>query len=189
MGTARNRALSAVTAALFGALLAGCGYSLRPPYNPEIKTVFVPVFRSMSYRQDLNLRLTEALQKAINERTPYRVVGSPEGADAILEGVIINSDKNLVVESPLNLPRHLNALITAEVKFYSNRPGAPPPPLTPVIISEIAPFYTELGETTNAGYQKVIDKMVQQIVGMMEEPWANGADAIEQAKQKADSGK
>jgi hypothetical protein len=189
MGIARNRASRAALAALFLASLAGCGYSLRPPYKPEIKTVFVPVFRSMSYRQDLNLRLTEAVQKEIMRRTPYKVVGSPEGADAILEGMITNADKNLVVESPFNLPRHMTAMITAELKFYDNRPGAPPPPTTPVIISEIAPFYGEIGDTTNLGYQKVIDKMVQQIVGMMEEPWANGPEALEQEKLKAATGK
>jgi hypothetical protein len=157
--------------ALLLVAVAGCGYSMRPPFNKQIKTVYVPIFRSFSFRKDLNLQLTERLQKEIERRTPYKVVGSPEGADAILEGIINYADKNIVVESPYNLPRHMNALMTAEVKFYDNRPGAPAAPLQSVVVSETAPFYPELGEPTLAAYQKVIDKMVAQIVGMMEQPW------------------
>jgi hypothetical protein len=160
----------AALAAIVLAALTGC-YNIRPPFNKEIKTVYVPIFRSLSFRKDLNLQLTERVQKEIERRTPYKVVGSPEGADAILEGVINYADKNLAVESPYNLPRHLIALMTVEVKFYDNRPGAPAPPATGTVVSENAPFYPELGETTTAAYQKVMDKMVAQIVGMMENPW------------------
>jgi hypothetical protein len=158
-------------AACLLAALAGCGYQVRQPFDKGIKTVYVPVLRSFSFRKDLNLQLTERLQKEIERRTPYKVVGSPEGADAILEGIINYADKNIAVESPYNLPRHMVALLTIEMKFYDNRPGAPPAPVQSVVVSENAPFYPELGETTNAAYQKVMDKMVAQIVGMMEQPW------------------
>jgi Lipopolysaccharide-assembly len=161
----------AALAACLLAALAGCGYSVRPPFNKGIKTVYVPILRSFSFRKDLNLQMTERLQKEIERRTPYKVVGSPENADAVLEGVINYADKNIQVESPYNLPRHLNALLTVEVKFYDNRPGAPAPPAQGVIVSESAPFYPELGETSMVAYQKVMDKLIAQIVGMMEEPW------------------
>ena len=44
------------------------------------------------------------IQKEIKHRTPYKVVGSPEKADTVLEGTINYGDKNIVVESPFNLP-------------------------------------------------------------------------------------
>ena len=155
----------------FGFGLPGCGYTIRPPYDRSIRTVFVPIFKSSSFRKDMNLILTELLIKEIERRTPYKVVGSPEGADAILEGTIVYVDKNISVESPYNLPRHLVGLISADVKFYDNRPGAPEKPLQSVLVQEAANFYPELGETADLGYQKAVEKLVMQIVGMMEQPW------------------
>ena len=59
---------------------AGCtGYSIRAPYDTRIKTVYVPVFKSITFRRDVNLMLTELVIKEIERRTPYKVVGSPRG--------------------------------------------------------------------------------------------------------------
>ena len=57
--------------------LGGCGYSIRAPFDKSVKTVFVPVFKTQSFRRDLNLNLTEMIQKEIKYRTPYKVVGTP----------------------------------------------------------------------------------------------------------------
>ncbi len=165
------RAAVVAALALAGPGLSGCGYSIRPPYDRTIRTVYVPILKSYSFRKDINLELTRQLQQKIEHRTSFKVVGSPEEADAVLEGTINYVDKNLMVQSPYNLPRQLAALITAEVKFYDNRPGAPEKPLQSVIVSEMANFYPELGETTQLGFNKAMEKMVTQIVGMMEQPW------------------
>ena len=90
------------------ATVCGCGYSIRAPFDKRIKTVFVPVLKTQSFRRDLNLNLCELIQKEIMHRTPYKVVGTPEDADTILEGTINYADKNIVVENPFNLPRELN---------------------------------------------------------------------------------
>ncbi|MGA8352291.1 MAG: hypothetical protein WB773_31180, partial [Isosphaeraceae bacterium] len=81
---------------LVGTMLSGCGYTIRAPFDKSVKTVFVPVFRTQSYRRDLNLNLCEMVQKEIMQRSPYKVVGRPEGADTILEGTINFADKNTV---------------------------------------------------------------------------------------------
>jgi len=152
--------------------LVGCGYTLRPPYDPEIQTVYVPVFRSFSFRDDLNLMLTEEVIKEINQRTPYRVVNSPEEADTILSGTILFAKKNEQLINRFNLPRQMNAELVAEVTWEDNRPGGDPnqePPTTR--ITENLAFYPELGETTSLAYSKTIRKMAKDIVNMMEEPW------------------
>ena len=102
--------------------LSGCGYSVRPPGYPDVQTVYVPIFRSITFRRDVQLMLTEAVIKEIEERTPYKVVGSPEEADTILEGTINFADKNIVVENPYNLPRELNAWVQATVRWTHNPP-------------------------------------------------------------------
>ena len=84
--------------------------------------MFVPVFKTQSFRRDVNLNLTEMIQKEIMHRTPYKVVGTPEGADTVLEGTINFADKNIVVENPFNLPRELNATINVSVKWTHNPP-------------------------------------------------------------------
>ena len=67
-------------------LLAGCAtYQVGSEslYAPDIATVYVPMIESDSYRRDLGERLTEAVIKEIELKTPYKVVGTPD-ADSIL---------------------------------------------------------------------------------------------------------
>lgn len=160
--------------ALTLALSSGCGYSIRPPYEPSVRTVYVPVFRSVAFRREVNLQLTELVKKEIEERTPFKVVGSPEGADTTLDGVISSAEKNIKTENPNNLPRELVGAITVRVRWIDNRTGfvnerevdAPT-----VSVNENAHFYPELGETIQLGYYKVMEQLARDIVNMMEEPW------------------
>ena len=119
----RRRELLASIGGLALAGIAGCGYSVRPPYNNEIRTVYVPIFRSLTFRRDLNLMLTEAVAKEIEKRTPYKVVGTPDGADSSLTGEVTYADKNLVVENPQNLPRPATAPSNSAAQPH--RPAAP----------------------------------------------------------------
>jgi Lipopolysaccharide-assembly len=172
MGTLRPLTAAVVASALVALAPAGCGYSIRPPYDPSIRTVYVPVFRSYTFREDANLKLTECVIKEIERRTPYKVVGSPEGADTTLSGIIQYVEKNILVENPNNLPRHLTATVNATVTWEDNRPARDEKKKPPsVVVIENVSFYPELGETASLGYQKAFERMAQQIVGMMEQPW------------------
>ena len=151
---------------------SGCGYSFRPPYRDDIRTVYVPIFKSQSFRRDLNLQITNRLIYEIQNRTPFKVVGSPDEADATLEGTIMYADKNMMVENPNNLPRQILGTLFVNVKFIDNRLAIEKKrALAPVPVIETAPFYGEIGETAQLGFDKAIDKLCRQIVGMMEEPW------------------
>lgn len=151
---------------------AGCGYTVRPPFDPNIRTVYVGMFKAQTFRRDQNIDLTNMIQQEIRQRTPYKVVGSPEGADARLEGTITFVDKNVQVESPNNLPRHLLTNMTATVTFTDNRTGqSSTKVMPPVVVGEMAPFYPEIGETASLGFQKTMQKMAKDIVSMMENPW------------------
>lgn len=160
-------------AALLLALIGGCGYSIRPPYEGRIRTVYVPVFKSVSFRRDLNLQLTEMVQKEIERRTPYKVVGSPEGADSTLDGQIIFADKNLMIENPNNLPREIIGSLTVNVRWTDNTSGqtVEEQNLIPVPVYENSVFFPELGETTQLGFQRAMEKISRDVVNMMEERW------------------
>jgi len=154
--------------------VGGCGYTVRTPYNRSIRTVYVPTFKSIRFRRDLNLQFTEMLQEEIRNRTPYMVVGNPEGADATLQGTISLDDKNLVLENPNNLPRQLQAMMFATVTFTDNRSGMASTKNTPpALVTNLSLFEPEIGETASLGSQKSMRKMAQDVVGMMEDPWGD----------------
>ncbi|MFO0950362.1 MAG: LPS assembly lipoprotein LptE [Isosphaeraceae bacterium] len=150
---------------------SGCGYSVRAPFDDSIRTVHVPVFRSISFRRDVNLQLTDLVVKEIERRTPYKVVGNPDEADTILDGTINFADKNIVVESPFNLPRQLTAQINASVNWTHNPPLKEELDRGPTTIAETINFVPEIGETSAAAFYRVNQKLAQQIVDMMEKPW------------------
>lgn len=168
---AHRRSFLRACAAALATGTTGCGYSIRPPYNADIHTVYVPVFRSLTFRRDLNLMLTEAVAKEIEKRTPFKVVGTPEGADSSLIGEVTYADKNLMVENPQNLPRELSADITVKVRWTDNRVVSDPREVGAVSMRETVTFTPEFGDTSMMAYQKACQKMAEQIASMMEEPW------------------
>jgi hypothetical protein len=165
-----------LVALLTSIALCGCGYSIRAPYDKSIKTVFVPILKTQSFRRDMNLQLTELVQKEIGRRTPYKIVNSPDKADTILEGTINFADKNLVVENPFNLPRELTATINVSVKWTHNPPTEAEKLRGPTVISETVNFAPEVGETAMTAFYRVNQNLATQIVDMMEQPWYSEAD-------------
>lgn len=173
MQISRNRRMRAWVLVI-AAILAGptgCGYSIRAPFDPSVRTVYVPVFRSITFRRDVNFQLTELVQKEIEKRTPFKVVGTPEGADMILDGEINFADKNIIVENPFNLPRQLTATLFASVKWTHNPPLEKERAAGPVVVSATVNFVPEVGETSLTAFLHANQKIATQIVDMMEEPW------------------
>jgi len=93
-------------------LLAGCAtyrFGNNTLYASNVRTVYVPMIQSDSFRTtpsvDIGERLTEAVCKEIEKRTPFKVVGSADGADSVLTGRIVADTKRMVVESPSDQSR------------------------------------------------------------------------------------
>ena len=62
-------------------------------YAPDVATVYVPMIESDSYRRDLGERLTEAVVKEIELKTPYKVVSTPD-ADSILSVELLGDTRH-----------------------------------------------------------------------------------------------
>ena len=148
----------------------GTGYSIRAPYDTAVKTVYVPGFQSVSFRRDIYLQLTELVIKEIERRTPYKVVGKPEGADTTLSGTINYAEKNVVVENPNNLPRQLTSTIIVAVTWTDNKVEEKKAP-NPAVVANTFNFYPEIGEPAEAAFYRTCEKMATQIVNMMEQTW------------------
>ena len=82
-------------------IVGGCaGYQLgnRSLYRADIRTVYVPMFESDSLRRYLGERLTEAVVKEIETKSPYKVLSDPNSADSVLTGRIVTEGKSVLAE-------------------------------------------------------------------------------------------
>ena len=145
-------------------------------FPADIQTVYVPVFESDSFRRGLAERLTEIVIKEIEERTPYKVVNSPD-ADSILTGKIANDTKRVIIEDRYDQPRltQLNFIVRVN---WTDRKGDlvsqgsdVPVPQQLVELSQSSELIPEFGQSTVTAQQEALVRMGRQIVGLMENPW------------------
>jgi len=165
--------------ALLGLLAPGCAaYRIGSEtlYAPDVTTVYVPMIESDSFRRDLGERLTEAVIKEIELKTPYKVVGTPE-ADSILAARLMGERKLLEFENQNDDPRALEYALTAQVTWLNRRrqPLAPmnsiPLPADFIPITQTATMLPEPGQSDASAQQQAIQRLAEQIVATMEEPW------------------
>jgi lipopolysaccharide assembly LptE-like protein len=145
-------------------------------YPPDIQTVYVPVFDSTSFRRGLGERLTEAVVKEIELKTPYKVVNSPD-ADSVLSGRIINDTKGALAFAPVAEPRYLLYNMRVEVAWVDRKglsiaKGQPIPlPQSFTIVDQNSYFAPEIGQSVATAQQQDIQRLAEQIVSLMEAPW------------------
>lgn len=145
-------------------------------YPAHIETVYVPVIESASFRRNLGERLTEAIAKEIELRTPYKVTGNPN-ADSVLRCRLASDTKRVVIPGRTGDPTQLQIEFQVEVSWTDRRGIAlrqsEPLPLPAEIASvsgnsKLAP---EVGQSVATAQQEAIQSLARQIVGMMENPW------------------
>ena len=134
------------------------GYTFGPTTDPEIKTVYVPVFKMMAPAttpfRNLDQDVTRAVVKELCTRPGMRVVSNPDRADTELVGSIVKVDKLIFNRNPQNMWRDGDVQITVQVmwkdlrtgRVLSNRGGPPPPgevkpfdPTLPIVSGVIQP--------------------------------------------------
>ncbi len=163
---------------ILAAFLSGCaGYQLGnwSLYPPDIRTVYVPMFRSGDFRRNLSEWLTEAVIKEIELKTPYKVVGTA-AADSILTGRIVGQQNDLLIENRFDDPRELEVGITIEVQWVDRRgnqlrDGVVPVPPELVNVRGSGLLAPELGHSMATAQQEAIQEIARRIVSMMEAPW------------------
>jgi hypothetical protein len=159
--------------------LAGCvGYQVGAGslYAPDVTTVYVPMIESDSYRRDLGERLTEAVVKEIELKTPYKVVSTPD-ADSILSARLIADTRRTIIENAFDDPRLSEVELLAEVTWLNRRRMPIYPPQTMAVppelvgINQTTNLIPEVGQSVATSQQQAIERMAQQIVSTMEAPW------------------
>jgi hypothetical protein len=170
---------------LFAALLlftlapAGCAsYRLgnRSLYRCDVRTVHVPMVQSDSYRRNLGERLTEAIVKEIELKTPYKVVDAAT-ADSVLSVRIVSDSKRVLSENRFDEPRDLESDFFVQMSWSDRRgdliAGGGSIPFSPLLmnISQSANFVPEGGQSMTTAQQEAIQRLAEQIVSQMEAPW------------------
>jgi hypothetical protein len=165
-----------ISAAIFICGCASYHVGNQSLYPTEIHTVYVPIFQSASFRRNLGERLTEAVMKEIENKTPYKVVDDPN-ADSVLAGRIVDEGKNVIINSRVGDPRELQVHIHVNVS-WTDRMGrrlreSPEVPLPAelVDIQETGNVVPTAGQSITTAQETAIHRIAEQIVGMMEKPW------------------
>jgi hypothetical protein len=160
-------------------VLGGCaGYQIgnRSLYPSHIETVYVPTFDTSSFRRDLGERLTEAVQKEIELKTPYKVVDTPN-ADSVLTVFIPAEGKQVVAWNRYNDPRQVEVDMQIQVTWTDRRGEMLRPaaavalPADTATVTGSSDMTAEVGQSVATAQQAAIQKVAEQIVGMMEAPW------------------
>ncbi len=127
LGTARRRACGIGFIALFlvPVLLAGaCGYHLvgRGGELPGgVKSVGVPMFENRTRRAEVEQRFTEQVVVELSTRSKVLILPGPDGADALLKGVITGYETTPVVLTPEGRASRYEVTVTASVRLENLR--------------------------------------------------------------------
>jgi hypothetical protein len=165
-----------IAALLFCCGCAGYQIGNKSLYPEEIHTVYVPVFASVSFRRNMGERLTEAVVKEIESKTPYKVVTDPN-ADSILSGNIIREGKRVLVPNLSGDAREVEASINVQVSWVDRKgrmlrdDKTIPLPSEIVDVSGRGDIVAEVGQSVATAQQQAICRIAEQIVGLMEKPW------------------
>jgi len=161
------------------AAVTGCaGYRLgsQSMFPQHVQTVHVPMFQSDSLRPELGQRLTEAVVKEIELRTGYKVVPRHR-ADTILEGRIVSDTKRLTVQTINSDPRENELGLSVQVRWINSQGQPvrdqlmlPAPGLKADVLQDVR-LVPEVGQSVASQQQIAIQRLAEQIVGMMEVPW------------------
>ena len=145
-------------------------------FRPGIRTVHVPMVRNDTFRHDLGVRLSEALVKEIELRTPYKVTGDPN-ADSTLTCRIVNETKRVLTESDNDDPIALDSALTARATWISRsgellmQNSVVPSGDLAISFGQDARFVPEAGQTIDSATQVAIEDLAERIVSQMEVRW------------------
>ena len=174
-----RRQMHCIGFALLVLSFSGCAayqFGSESLFRQGIRTVHVPIVRNETFRHDLGVRLTEAIVKEVERRSPYKVVSDPN-ADSILSCTISNQTKSVLTETENDDPRALDTAISV-LATWTDRRGQllMQNSITPVgdgriTFGQDATFVPEAGQSIDTANQDAIENLAERIVSQMEMRW------------------
>ncbi len=104
------------------------GYTTAPPFDPDIRSVYIPVFKNTAWHtspdRGLEVDLHQAIVDELNKRrSPIRVVSDPAMADTELIGTITRIAKAPLNRNLQNQVREFELYLTVELVWRDLRDG------------------------------------------------------------------
>ncbi len=157
--------------------LTGChnidpksGYTSRTPYNTDINTVSVEMFKSQSFRRGGEYEITRAIAQQIELHSPYKVVSDSRTADTRLYGEIRDiSERVLSTQRDLDRPIENEIVLSVDVTWKDLRSGELIMDKRHFRVS--APYAVMLGAGENSGIKIAANEMARRIVEAMQQTW------------------
>jgi hypothetical protein len=182
---AKKSSVLAILLALCAIAFVGCATNYRfgqsARFAPDIKTVYVPMFESDSFRRNLGERLMEAVCKRIETDTPFKVVNDPH-AQTILQCKIAKDSKRQVIGNRFGDMRNAELNFQVLVSWKDQRgevireeainiPASAIDMDFAVDVGNAADLIPEYGRSVASTQQEVINDLSGKIIGLMEVPW------------------
>jgi hypothetical protein len=150
-------------------MMGSCGYTSKGLYNSSVRTVSVPVFANKTFRREWEFKLTEAIDKNIENRTPYKLA-STKDADTELTGTIVEMEQNVLTRRVGTiLPRETEVVVVVDFTWKDLRSGR--------VIVERKNFnrssteIMQIGERVADAEQLAIERLAAAIVEQMQSEW------------------
>jgi hypothetical protein len=159
--------------------ITGCaGYQVGAAslYRADVRTIYVPIVRNDTWRPQLGVELTEAIQKAIQERTPFRIVNDPS-ADSVLTCRLVDETKRVITETKTDEPRALRSKISVQLTWVDRQNNVLienrfiPTDDVAFLFSQSVDFVPEAGQSISTAQLRSIQRLADEIVGQMEVRW------------------
>lgn len=159
-------------------LLAGCGYQSAGSdkgwhwgsvYRGDIHSVFVGIAKSKDFHRGVEFQLTDALDKKIEEFTPYKIEPR-ERADTELDIEIVSITPTVLELSPYTAtPQEEQYMLVVNFTWKEIQTGK-------VLASrqsfaQTTTYYPNLGEGQYTASQSAVEGLALGIVNEMEGPW------------------
>ena len=153
----------------FLGFVGGCGYSTKRPFPQNVRTVYVDMFQSKTWRRGIEFRLTEAVRKRIDMVADY--TNAPRNrADTILTGEVVAFNQAAFgSDFRTALPRQLVGQLVVSFRWKDVRSGE--------ILAEVprlvqdTDYVSTVHENESDALLKAVDGLAVLIVDRMETTW------------------
>ncbi len=139
---------------------SACGYRLRGTGSSlpsRIRTVSVPVFKNLTTRFELDVKLTRAVIAELVARGKVRVVSDPAAADAVLEGEITGFTAQPIGFGAGRQADRFNVTVTAKVALREKDAREP------LFADPSFVYQQEYEVPTGAGFESLQTEAIEKI--------------------------
>jgi len=154
--------------------IAGCGgangYSSESLYPAGVRSVYVEMFESKSFRRGIEYELSNALAKRIEAETPYKVVSSRDKADTVIGGQILSAEQSILT-TERETGRALEKEVELRVRVNWKNLKTGELLIDNSLVTASATYSEWQNQSFDYASTVAANSVAQRIVRLMEKPW------------------